>query len=78
MRNTDVREWIVARLTRRRAWAAIAFLVVWSVVGNGVLVRQMRADGGSIALLAPQLAVSLILLVLVSIWLLRNARRSPK
>jgi uncharacterized membrane protein YeiH len=77
-RNRNARNWIVERLTRRRAWAAIAILVTWNVVVGGVFLRQMLADDMPLAVVVPQVVMVLVLVVAISVWLLRNASVASK
>ena len=73
MRNIG-REWLLERLTRRRAWAAIVFVLVWNLLIGGVLFRQALADDFPLSIVIPQLIIGVVLIIVVIVWLLRNSR----
>lgn len=67
---------IVQRLTRRRAWALIALLVTWNGVISAVLLHQALQDQRFAGVIVAQTAVVAVLVIVISVWLLRQTRSS--
>jgi|JI10StandDraft_1071094.scaffolds.fasta_scaffold2136978_2 hypothetical protein len=69
--------WLRNRLTRRRAWLLIAFVLVWNLVLGGILVRQMLKDDLPTAVVAQTVVFTAAGVIGVVVWLLWHSRRPP-
>ena len=72
--NDSGSNWIRERLTRRRAWIAIAFIVTWNLVAGGLFVRLLLAEDAPLSIVVPQVVIGVVFVAAFSIWLLRNSQ----